>query len=540
MTENANMLAAGNTLQSGKFRIEKCLSQGDNNFMYLARDVHHGNTVVVKEFFVHGINSRDADRRMVTLNNAADRDLFETRLMIFQREAKLLNDIDHDNIVRVHDWFNENGTSYYIMDYVDGTTLDVIVNRSGAINELQLRGWTPQLLDALEEIHKRRILHLAISPKNIVLDRRGNLQLTDFGSSMQLPSGDSEILANEDFKPAVPEFAAPEQISDRFGSLGTWTDLYSLGATLYFLITGKLPPSASDIVSNKTEKLQFPQTLGIAFRSFIEWLLQTDSKSRPNSIEQVKQYLDRVNNPNSDRTLGTPLPNMPQWKAQQEPEDEDEISQPGVKVKTRQPAGKSPKKNVSDKGQDGKEGGPNMKVLIAAVAALIVVAAVVLFMLMKSGNENNESQVASTPETSTQVQEPTTTIEGVAKSVTGEVMGEVGDRFSYTGQINSEGQPHGRGEAKYDDGTVYNGGWLNGKWDGDDCDMTIPADGALPEQHFRGTMRNDEYANGRITFGNDKSYYEGTFKNNAPLDGAYYNADGSVRSKVVAGKETNP
>jgi Serine/threonine protein kinase len=147
-----------------------------------------------------------------------------------------------NNIVKVHDLFEENGTAYYVMDYIDGESLAERLKRTGKpMSEQDIKKLLPQILDALKEVHQNEIWHLDLKPGNIMVDKLGNAYLIDFGASKQIRANGS--MTTSTALCYTPGYAPNEQIGQMYDRFGPWTDIYALGATIYNLLTNKKPPN---------------------------------------------------------------------------------------------------------------------------------------------------------------------------------------------------------------------------------------------------------------------------------------------------------
>ena len=178
-------LQPNTTLQGGRYRIERVLGQGGFGITYLARNTVFDIDVAIKEFFMKDENSRDG--YSVTMPNTTKQELFHGQMEKFKKEAKRMFSIKNEHIVGVQDLFEENGTAYYVMDFVEGENLAERLKRTGKpMTEQEVRDILPQILDALKTVHEAGIWHLDLKPANIMLDKEGNVKLIDFGASKQL------------------------------------------------------------------------------------------------------------------------------------------------------------------------------------------------------------------------------------------------------------------------------------------------------------------------------------------------------------------
>ena len=166
----------------GNLIVERQLSSGGFGNTYVVRKQLTGEILAMKEFFMKGVNLRD--NGMVTVSVPDNKATFESQRRKFKEEAKRLSKIKNKHIVNVYDLFEENGTVYYTMDYIDGESLD---KRKKPLKEEEVKSILVQVLDALSCVHslKPSILHLDLKPANIMLDKQGNVYLIDFGSCKQ-------------------------------------------------------------------------------------------------------------------------------------------------------------------------------------------------------------------------------------------------------------------------------------------------------------------------------------------------------------------
>ena len=281
-------LNQGATLQNGKYRIEKVLGQGGFGITYLATQTVLGNKVAIKELFIQGVNDRQDSS--VTVSNNANSNLFAHQKRKFVKEAQRIAGLDNKHIVKVHDMFEENDTAYYVMDYIDGVSLqEVITHHHGALAESSVRDYLNQILSALSAMHQHSIWHLDIKPANIMLDKNGNIVLIDFGASKQIES-DGTLTVSTSLS-LTQGFAAPEQLQGTIQNIGAWTDFYALGATLYVLLTRTMPPTFADIASEGSNTFHFSQNVSTQMRQMVEWMMKLNKHERPQSVDEIQRRL---------------------------------------------------------------------------------------------------------------------------------------------------------------------------------------------------------------------------------------------------------
>lgn len=294
---NENMLPVGTMLRAGTYRIEKQISSGGFGNTYVVRHLLFNECRAMKEFFMKEINVREGAE--VTVSIPGKKATFESQRNKFMKEAQRLRILDNPHIVKVHDLFMENGTVYYIMDLIDGRSLHDIVKSDGPMDEEKAMDILRQVLDALSVVHNQEpmMLHLDIKPSNIMLDKTGNAFLLDFGSSKQIDRGND--LTSSVFT-LTPGYAPSELIDQNKNRIGPWTDLYEVGATLYYILTGHQPPIVSEIQEDGEEAFDFPNTVSEKTHELILWLMSLSRNKRPKSVEEVYEMIDAQSKPSKD------------------------------------------------------------------------------------------------------------------------------------------------------------------------------------------------------------------------------------------------
>ena len=177
-------LQSNTILQGGKYRIERVLGQGGFGITYLATQISLNRRVAIKELFVGGIGQAINERRgnQVIVFNVANQMYFDQQKEKFKKEALRVANLNHPSLVIVHELFEENGTAYYVMDYIEGMSLRTKLNKEGCLPENLVFKYLQQVLSALEVAHKQNIWHLDIKPENIMVDKFDHVYLIDFGA----------------------------------------------------------------------------------------------------------------------------------------------------------------------------------------------------------------------------------------------------------------------------------------------------------------------------------------------------------------------
>mgnify|MGYP000108321578 CR=1 FL=1 len=232
-------LPKGTTLLNGRYVIEGYLGQGGFGITYKATDTRLSRPVAIKEFFLYGECVRQG--KNVVPMKPQDYQDFRRK---FIEEARILAKIKHPNKVEVYDVFEENNTAYMVMEFIEGKNLldYLLKDRGGVMDEKEAIGYIIQVARALEAVHQAGYLHRDIKPDNIIVTRDGRAVLVDFGAARQFIAQRTTKTMN---LVLTPGYAPLEQYSSKT-SLGPPLDIYALGATLYHLLTGQVPPSALD------------------------------------------------------------------------------------------------------------------------------------------------------------------------------------------------------------------------------------------------------------------------------------------------------
>ncbi|MDP2033089.1 MAG: protein kinase [Polaromonas sp.] len=270
-----------------EYRIEKPLGGGGFGITYLARDINLELPVAIKEYFPGELTVRAADHTVRVRAPDAEQQ-FNWGLERFLDEARALASFRHPNIARVLRYFRDNGTAYIVMEYESGDPLKRWLARQPAIDQASLLKVVYPLLDGLEAVHKLDFLHRDIKPDNIYIRADGSPVLLDFGAARRTTGG--RDLTNI----VSPGFAPFEQYHSK-GRQGPWSDIYSLGAVMYWMATGEKPVESAARVQDDSLPAALAigdaAVFGAGLLRAIDWALCPDENRRPQSVAELRAAL---------------------------------------------------------------------------------------------------------------------------------------------------------------------------------------------------------------------------------------------------------
>lgn len=244
------------TVLNGRYILGRVLGQGGFGITYIAQDHKTGSLVAVKEYFPDTMAAR-TDGHSVSAYTGQREENFLYGKECFLNEAKTLAEfIGNPNIVRVHSYFEENNTAYFVMDYVQGTSFQDYLKQHGRLSWQETKRILEPVIGALASVHSKGVIHRDVTPDNIYITNDGTVKLLDFGAA-RYSLGDKSRSLDVVLKHGY----APREQYSRHGRQGPYTDVYALGATFYYALTGRLPPDSID--RQDEDEFILPSSLGV-------------------------------------------------------------------------------------------------------------------------------------------------------------------------------------------------------------------------------------------------------------------------------------
>ncbi len=282
-------------LELSGYRIVKKIAVGGFSIVYLAED-SDGHAVAIKEYLPAALATREPGQLppKVAPENI---ELYRIGLKCFFDEGRALASIVHPHVVRVLNFFRAHDTVYIVMGYEHGRSLQDHIDRrrlkgdKPLVSEVAIQRMFMQVMDALREVHTHKLLHLDLKPANIYLRVDGTPILIDFGAARQTLHADLSRL----YPMYTPGFAAPELVTRK--ELGPWTDIYSIGATIFTCMVGVPPQSANERREDDRMEAYFEQMEGVYSSGLIQlmrWSLKMDPLQRPQSVFALQKSLRKL------------------------------------------------------------------------------------------------------------------------------------------------------------------------------------------------------------------------------------------------------
>lgn len=493
--QKEGMLKVGTFLANGKYRIDQYIASGGFGNTYVATDMAFDEKVAIKELFIKGVCGRSIDSCDISISLTENKRTFSAQQEKFRKEAKRLRKLNNPHIVKVHNLFDENGTSYYVMDFVEGESLSTRLKRiKNPIQEEDLMLLLPQILDALECVHNEGIWHLDLKPANIMIDAKGNVQLIDFGASKQLRNANGDSFSTSSAISYSPGYAPSEQMEQNFEKFGPWTDIYSLGATMYSILSMQQPPSPSDIDEDARTALKLPNGISKKTEELIFWMMKPNRKMRPQSVSDIRQFLMEYKEEKSPDT--TPV------DSGEDNRDDDTVLKTGG----------------SKDSKDKRHSRFSIWLKYIVVLCFFCLAIFVIFGVVKctSSSEKTDDIEVIQIDTISKVKNVNIDMIKIYPTKSKDSFCSL-EKYQYSGSVNRDTIPNGYGKAIFTDGRYYEGTFRGGYCEGDNVTFVFPNGDS-----FYGTMHENQFVKGRYTIKSDGSYFEGTFKDGQPDEGQWH------------------
>lgn len=241
------------TALADRYVTVKVIGSGGFGITYLAYDTETEKKVAVKEYYPKGVAIRCPDNVKIETIASFYKPEFKNGCERFYREAEILSRLCGTDVIKVYSVFAQNGTVYYAMEYVEGLTVKDYTQKYGRISEGQALYAAAEIAEAFIQIHEKNIIHRDLSPNNIMIDSDGSVKLVDFGNARPF-SYDGDNSMTVALKPGY----APLEQYQHHGRQGPWTDIYSLGAVLYYGLTMKNP---EDPMTRLNDDMEFKNGL---------------------------------------------------------------------------------------------------------------------------------------------------------------------------------------------------------------------------------------------------------------------------------------
>jgi len=298
----------------------RTLGQGGFGITYLAEQRLLKKQFAIKEFFLRNLCVRGG-KNGTQVTAMTEPEMVGRYREKFIKEAQIIARFEHPGIVKVTDVFEENGTIYYVMDYVEGHSLADILEKEGRLPEPRAIHYIRKVAAALGYIHSANVNHLDIKPANIMVrDRDDEPVIIDFGVSKQYDEKKDETTTTP---PGISEGYSPSE-QYKAGGVSTFSpesDVYALGATLYKMVTGNRPPAASDVLNNGLPA--FPPMVSRTLAHAVEKAMEPKRKERPASVGAFLALLPNedaertvIPNRNEETVLQPPTPIRPSMQQQ--------------------------------------------------------------------------------------------------------------------------------------------------------------------------------------------------------------------------------
>ena len=374
--ENAPHQLPVNSILNGRYLVGKVLGAGGFGITYIGYDLRLDGKVAIKEYYPSGAANRSMSLTVFP-TNAAQNNPFDLGKSRFLTEAKTLSEFVEDgNIVTLRDYFEENGTAYIVMEYLEGEDLSHYAKEHGILEMDEAFALLEPAMLALDKVHKKGLVHRDISPSNIMVLSDGRVKVLDFGSArLQNASGEQSLTV------MLKHGYAPEEQYRPHGEQGPWTDVYAMSATIYKLITGKTPPAATERMFEDT--LVPPSKLGAKLTPAQEKALMHGLALRaPDRTQSMAELAASLRTKKKAPAVKAEKPKKEKPPRQPKPESPPKTPEPVKEPKEKETIKKSAKLKKNP--------------IIAAASVLAVLVLCLAVFMPKRGTDTTDTPDAQT------------------------------------------------------------------------------------------------------------------------------------------------
>jgi len=519
-------LRENTTLQGEKYRIISVLGQGGFGITYLAEQTMLERRVAIKEFYMKELCSRDGSTSHVTIGTEGSRETVTRFREKFLKEARNIAKLNHPNIVKIIDVFEENGTAYYVMEYAEGGSLADKVKREGYLSESVATRYIMQVAEALAYVHARKMNHLDVKPANIMLTGTDTAVLIDFGLSKQYNVGGQQTSTTP---VGISEGYAPmEQYKQGgVGEFSPETDIYALGATFFKLLTGKTPPSASDVNEDGVPVDEL-KAKGVSDKS-IEVICEAMKSRKKERMKDVKSFIGAFGNNKRNASAKVEEDEVTRIKSETKPNSVKGKSYSLASPPPPKPprfAAEGTYKKVNSEEPEGVFKGL-VKGCLITILVIIPIVGIIIGIAQCENNRSNTPTYVNNDDTNTV--EEYYVEEYAIKDGAGNIL------YYWTGNLKND-QPEGEGVAEYRTSdkysrSKYSGRMSKGLKEGVRAVLTYKNG-----DQFVGDFANDHFKAGTYTVSSSGESFVGDFNNDQPYNGKWYDKNGKVIQTVINGK----
>lgn len=285
---NNTYLTVGTSLRNGQYQINRIISSSEIDVIYEVTDVTLNKKFTLKEFFINRFCQRDEATGQVNSVKPENNALLQKLSDHYFNEGGKVSEINFQGVENIVDTFKEKGTSYIVEESVDGKSLADMLKPGLQLSESVVLDYIMQTAVALKHAHANNCLHLDVRPENIYVDKDGKIRLTNFGVTKQ--SIENQGINTGIMSIKSRAYAPIEQMGTSSANFSAATDIYSLGATLYFLLSGKKPRSATQrLIGDRLQPL--PAGVSDVLKTAVEKSMEMKSSDRPQSIDEFLRLL---------------------------------------------------------------------------------------------------------------------------------------------------------------------------------------------------------------------------------------------------------